>query len=68
MAELILTFLLVGLLLLGMSVGVLAGRRPISGSCGGLAGGNPDASCAICGGRANRCEAGEGAQTFRRPG
>ena len=57
MAELILTFLLVGLLVLGMSVGVLAGRRPISGSCGGLAAGKSAGGCEICGGDTSRCEA-----------
>ncbi len=30
------TFLVLGIAILAMSVGVLLGRRPIDGSCGGL--------------------------------
>jgi hypothetical protein len=30
------TFLVMGLAILAMAVGVLVGRRPIGGSCGGL--------------------------------
>jgi hypothetical protein len=41
-----LSVLLMLILILGMSIGVLNGRRPIKGSCGGLNGG----SCELCGG------------------
>ncbi len=30
------TFLIMGLAILGMAVGVMAGRKPIAGSCGGM--------------------------------
>ncbi|MFN3986453.1 MAG: (Na+)-NQR maturation NqrM [Rhodocyclaceae bacterium] len=30
------TFLVMGIAILGMAVGVLAGRKPIAGSCGGM--------------------------------
>ncbi|HRP76004.1 MAG TPA: (Na+)-NQR maturation NqrM [Rhodocyclaceae bacterium] len=30
------TFVIMGLAVLGMAVGVIAGRKPIAGSCGGL--------------------------------
>ena len=50
MTTLLLTILVTFLVLLaviaGMAIGVLNGRKPISGSCGGLNG----EGCAICGG------------------
>jgi len=33
----LITFLIMGLAILGMAVGVIAGRKPIAGSCGGMA-------------------------------
>lgn len=30
------TFVIMGLAVLGMAIGVIAGRKPIAGSCGGL--------------------------------
>ena len=40
-----------------MAVGVIMGRRPISGSCGGLGRINGEESeCAICGGDPIKCE------------
>ncbi|MDF2180819.1 (Na+)-NQR maturation NqrM [Neptuniibacter sp. CAU 1671] len=51
-------FAFVGLLLIvvAMSVGVLLGRKPISGSCGGMANLGIDTSCEICGGDRQKCE------------
>ena len=46
---LILSFLVILLVITGMSIGVINGRRAISGSCGGLNGG----SCELCTGRGN---------------
>ena len=46
MTTAILAFLFMLLLVAGMAVGVLFGRKPISGSCGGLNGGG----CELCGG------------------
>jgi hypothetical protein len=43
-------FLLILLVICGMAVGVMNGRKPISGSCGGLSGG----SCELCSGSCNR--------------
>jgi hypothetical protein len=40
-----------------MSIGVMMGRRPISGSCGGIGRVNgEDSECAICGGDPIKCE------------
>ncbi|GAB3272166.1 (Na+)-NQR maturation NqrM [Parahaliea aestuarii] len=47
-----------------MAVGVMAGRAPIKGSCGGIGALGIDQSCEICGGDPKRCDeetrAGEG--------
>ena len=40
-----------------MAIGVMMGRRPISGSCGGIGRVNgEDGECAICGGDPIKCE------------
>lgn len=41
------TFLIMGIAILGMAVGVIAGRKPIAGSCGGMSklGIDCDAGC-----------------------
>jgi len=39
-----------------MSVGVLAGRKPISGSCGGMSALGMEVACDICGGDKGKCE------------
>lgn len=50
-------FLLILLLIAGMAVGVMNGREPIKGSCGGLNKlGLRDGECPICGDDPNRCE------------
>ena len=42
-----------------MSVGVLLGRKPLKGSCGGVGAalGEEDYTCDICGGDPNKCDA-----------
>ncbi|BFM20458.1 (Na+)-NQR maturation NqrM [Gilvimarinus japonicus] len=42
----------------GMSVGVIFGRKPLTGSCGGVgkALGEKDYSCELCGGDEQKCE------------
>ncbi len=62
MAALLISILVFGVALLAMSVGVLFGREPIRGSCGGVAG-----RCELCSGscekrRGDRAAAGEGAE------
>ena len=35
-ATLLLSFILIALAILGMGIGIMAGREPIKGSCGGV--------------------------------
>ncbi|MFD1382526.1 (Na+)-NQR maturation NqrM [Rhodanobacter aciditrophus] len=39
-----------------MAVGVLMGRKPISGSCGGMSALGMEVACDICGGDKGKCE------------
>ncbi len=41
-----------------MAVGVLFGRKPISGSCGGMKALGLDMECEICGGDLSKCDSG----------
>ena len=45
------SFLVILVAMLAMAVGVMAGRKPISGSCGGL---NGSGGCELCSNR-NEC-------------
>ncbi len=45
------------ILIAGMAIGVIFGRRPITGSCGGIGALGIDAECEICGGDPKRCDA-----------
>lgn len=49
-------FLTMLLVVLGMAVGVLMGRKPIAGSCGGIAALGIEKECSICGGSREKCE------------
>ncbi len=53
---LILSFVVLLLVIVGMSVGVMNGRPAISGSCGGLNGGR----CELCSGKCRRKSRGMG--------
>jgi hypothetical protein len=54
------TFLVVFLTMLlvvgMMAVGVIMGRKPIAGSCGGIANLGIEKECSICGGSREKCE------------
>jgi len=39
-----------------MAVGVIFGRKPITGSCGGMTAIGMDVACDVCGGDKSRCE------------
>ncbi len=62
METMILTFAVLLLTITAMSVGVLLGRKPIAGSCGGMSALGMDTVCDICGGDPNKCDE----QTQRR--
>ncbi|WP_221798590.1 (Na+)-NQR maturation NqrM [Oceanobacter mangrovi] len=44
------------LIVAGMAIGVIMGRKPISGSCGGMSAIGMDVACDICGGDKNKCK------------
>lgn len=56
MGTLLVTFVVLGLVIIAMSVGVLLGRKPISGSCGGMAALGMDVACDICKGDKSKCD------------
>lgn len=48
--------LVIGLVITAMAVGVIAGRPPIKGSCGGMGALGIDTACDLCGGDPKRCD------------
>jgi len=56
MLTVILVFAFMLLVVAAMSVGVLMGRKPISGSCGGMSALGMEVACDICGGDKGKCE------------
>lgn len=54
----VIAFFVLLLIVAGMSIGVIMGRKPITGSCGGVgkALGEPDYVCELCGGDESKCE------------
>ena len=52
----IITFAVFLLIVAAMAVGVMAGRAPISGSCGGVGRLGIDQKCDLCGGDPQVCE------------
>ena len=56
MGTFLLVLLIVILLVAAMSVGVILGRKPISGTCGGIGAMGISKSCDICGGNPQKCE------------
>jgi len=56
MEVMVLTFTGLLLIVVAMSVGVILGRKPIKGSCGGMSALGMDTVCDICGGRPEDCE------------
>jgi hypothetical protein len=56
MATFVISFLLLTVVVAGMAVGVLFGRKPIKGTCGGLNNAEGQTSCQLCGGDPVKCE------------
>ena len=58
MTTLLLAFGLLATVIVIMSVGVIMGRKPISGSCGGVGAalGEKDYTCELCGGDPKECD------------
>jgi hypothetical protein len=69
METFVLAFILMGVVVAIMAVGVMFGRQPIKGSCGGMGAVGIDAACELCGGDPNKCETeSEKAAKSARPG
>ena len=56
MTTFFLTIFFVGLLMGAMAIGVMLGRKPISGTCGGMKALGMEVDCEICGGQVELCE------------
>jgi len=56
MTVLLVTFVFIALMILIMSVGVLFGRKPVQGSCGGLNKIDGMDECELCGGDRAKCD------------
>ena len=69
MGTFLLVFFIVVLLVAAMSIGVILGRKPISGTCGGIGALGISQSCDICGGNTPKCEEEHGllAKEARQP-
>lgn len=64
MTTALLAFFFMLMIVAGMSVGVLFGRKPIAGSCGGMKALGMNLDCEVCGGDPNACDSTGG----KRPG
>ncbi|MCB1698214.1 MAG: (Na+)-NQR maturation NqrM [Pseudomonadales bacterium] len=56
MSLFLISVLVICLVMAGMAVGVMNGRKPIKGSCGGMGALGIDTACEICGGNPQRCD------------
>ena len=56
MSTMFLAFGLMAIIMLGMAVGVIFGRQPISGSCGGAARFGIGGKCSLCCDDPSLCE------------
>ncbi len=56
MEIMVITFIVLLVVIVGMSVGVIFSNKPIKGSCGGISALGMDTVCDICGGRPEDCD------------
>lgn len=58
MAMFVVALVVMLLVVCGMAIGVIFGRKPLAGSCGGVgdALGEKDYTCELCGGDEKKCE------------
>lgn len=56
MTTLLIVFSVMVLFVVLMSVGVLMGKKPISGSCGGMSAVGMKGACDVCGGNLEECD------------
>lgn len=56
MATFLAVFAFMLIIVAGMAVGVMFGRKPLKGSCGGMAALGMETECDVCGGDKTRCE------------
>lgn len=56
MIEFLLSFIFLVFIVAIMAIGVIRGREPISGTCGGLNRVGIGGACEICGGDTNKCD------------
>ena len=58
MLELTLAFIVLALIMAGMAIGVIMGKKPLKGSCGGVGAalGETDYVCDLCGDDPNKCD------------
>ena len=56
MTVFLVSMLVIGLVMAIMAVGVIMGRAPIKGSCGGMGALGIDTTCDLCGGDPQRCD------------
>lgn len=56
MSTLLIVFIVMIVFVITMSAGLLLGRKPISGSCGGMAAVGMESACDVCGGDKKKCD------------
>ena len=56
MSTIFISFIILLLIFFAMSIGVIFGRKPIAGSCGGLKTMEEIGDCEICGGDPAKCK------------
>ena len=58
MSLFLISLLVICMVMAAMAVGVMNGRAPIKGSCGGMGALGIDTACDLCGGDPQRCDEG----------